>query len=140
MATTRVGVIVDYSVIVDAERRGHTVLQILEQIQAAQGEVEIAISVVTAAELVQGAYRADTPQRQERRLAFIERLCSDVPVYPVSLAIARLAGRIQAEQQPKGAKIPFADLLIGATALHLDYAVTTRDERRFHRIPGLARV
>jgi tRNA(fMet)-specific endonuclease VapC len=138
MATTGVGIIVDSSVIVAAERRGHTVLQILEQIQAARGEVEIAISVVTAAELVHGAYRADTPERQKRRLAFIERLCLDVPVYEVSLAIAQLAGRVRAEQQQVGIEIAFADLLIGATALHLGYAVATSNERHFRRIPGLS--
>ncbi|HEV2424816.1 MAG TPA: PIN domain-containing protein [Terriglobia bacterium] len=138
METAGVGIIVDSSVIMAAERRGHTVLQILGQIQATQGEVEIAISVVTVAEMVHGAYRAETPERQERRLAFIERLCSDVPVYPVGLAIAKLAGRIRAQQQPKGIEIDFADLLIAATALHLDYAVATRNERHFHRIPGLS--
>jgi predicted nucleic acid-binding protein len=140
METTGVGIIVDPSVIVAAEGRGHTVLQMLERIQATQGEVEIAISVVTVAEMVHGTYRADTPERQERRLAFIDRLCSDVPVYPVTLAIAYLAGRIRAQQQPKGIEIPFADLLIGTTALHLDYAVATRNERHFHLIPGLALV
>lgn len=54
------GVILDSSVIIAAERRGHTVRQILEQVRAVQGEIEIGLSVVTIAELIHGAYRAQT--------------------------------------------------------------------------------
>lgn len=95
------GIILDSSVIIAAERRGHTVRQILEQVQASQGEIEIGLSVVTVAELVHGAYRAKTAEQQQGRLAFIERLCQDVPVHPVTIAIARTAGRIEGQQEPK---------------------------------------
>jgi predicted nucleic acid-binding protein len=78
------------------------------------------------------------PEQQQRHLAFVDRLCWDVPVYPVNLAIARLAGRIQGQQKAKGISLPFADLLIGATALHLNYAVETIDARHFKQIPNLA--
>lgn len=88
------GIILDSSVIIAAERRGQSVSQILEQIYRGQGEVEVGLSVVSIAELVHGAYRAKTPEQQLRRLAFVERLCLDVPVHSVTLAIARLAGRI----------------------------------------------
>ena len=50
------GVILDSSVIIAAERKGHTVRQILEQVRTNLGEVEIGVSVVTIAELVHGAY------------------------------------------------------------------------------------
>src|SRR6516165_8482854 len=102
MESARVGVILDSSVIIAAERRGHTVRQILEQVQASRGEIEIALSVVTVAELMHGAYRAKTKEQQEKRIAFIDRLCRDVPVHPVTLSIARLAGRIDGEQEAKG--------------------------------------
>jgi tRNA(fMet)-specific endonuclease VapC len=138
MGPTQLGIIVDSSVIIAAERRGHTVRQILEQIQASQGEIEIALSVVTVAELVHGAYRTRTQEQQQGRLAFIERLCWDVPVHPVTLTIARLAGRIEGQQEAKGIKPPFGDLLIGTTALHLDYAVATLNLRHFDLIPGLS--
>jgi predicted nucleic acid-binding protein len=36
-----------------------------------------------------------------------------------------------------GVVIPFADLLIGATALQLGYAICTRNVRHFRLIPGL---
>jgi predicted nucleic acid-binding protein len=72
------------------------------------------VSVVTIAELVHGAYRTKTQAQQHRRLEFIERLSSDVPVHPVTLAIARLAGRIEGQQEAIGVQFAFEDLLIGA--------------------------
>ena len=132
------GIALDSSVIIAAERRGHTVREILEQVKVAQGEIEIGISVVTIAELVHGAYRAKTQTQQQQRLEFIERLSSDVPVYPVTLDIARLAGRIEGQQQAMGIQFAFEDLLIGATALHLGYNVATLNLRDFKRIPGLS--
>lgn len=131
------GVILDSSVIIAAERRGHTVRQILEQVHAAQDQIEIGVSVVTIAELIHGAYRAKTQQQQSRRLEFIERLSSDVPVYPVTLDIARLAGRIEGQQEAKGVQLAFEDLLIGATALHLGYSLATLNLRDFQHVPGL---
>lgn len=73
-----------------------------------------------------------------RRLAFIECLCLDVPIHPVTLIIARLAGRIEGQQEAKGIRISFEDLLIGATALHLNYSVATLNVRHFGQIPALS--
>jgi predicted nucleic acid-binding protein len=134
----RVGIILDSSVIITAERRGHSVRQILEQVQTSQGETEVGLSVVTVAELVHGAYRAQTQAQQERRLEFIERLCRDVPVHPVTLDIAQMVGRIEGQQEAKGIQFAFEDLVIGVTALHLGYAVMTLNARHFQRIPGLS--
>jgi predicted nucleic acid-binding protein len=133
-----VGIVLDSSVIIAAERRGHTVREILEQLKAVHGEIEIGISVVTVAELVHGAYRTKTLAQQQQRLEFIERLSSDVPVYPVTLDIARLAGRIEGQQEALGVQFAFEDLLIGATALHLGYQVATLNPRDFKRIPSLS--
>ena len=104
MEPSRVGIILDSSVIIAAERRGQSVRQLLEQVYASQGETEVGLSVVTVAELVHGAYRAQTKAHQERRLEFIERLCRDVPVHPVTLDIARLLGRIEGQQEARGIK------------------------------------
>lgn len=138
MEPAGVGIVLDSSVIITAERKAYSVRQILEQLHATQGEIEISLSVVTIAELVHGAYRAKTPEQQQQRLAFIERLCQDVPVHPVTLAIAHLAGRIEGQQEAKGIRVSFEDLLIGCTALHLNYSVATFNVRHFQQIPGLS--
>jgi tRNA(fMet)-specific endonuclease VapC len=131
------GLILDSSVIIAAERRGRTVWQILDQVRSTQGEIEVGVSVVTIAELVHGAYRAKTQEQLDRRLEFIERLAADVPVHPVTLEIARLAGRIEGQEEAKGIQLAFEDLLIGVTALHLGYNIATLNVRDFQRVPGL---
>ena len=132
------GIILDSSIFIAAERRGHTVTEILGQVRSTQEETEIGVSVVSIAELVHGAYRAKTETQQKRRLEFIERLSSDVPVHPVTLEIARLAGRIEGQQEAKGIQFAFEDLLIGATALYLGYEIATLNLRDFKQIPGLS--
>jgi len=133
-----VGIFLDSSVVIAAERRGRTVREILEQINAAHGRIEIGVSVVTIAELTHGAYRTKTQAQQQRRLELIERLSSDVPVHPVTLDVARLAGRIEGQQEALGIQYAFEDLLIGATALHLGFGVATLNLRDFQKIPGLS--
>jgi predicted nucleic acid-binding protein len=133
-----VGVILESSIIIASERRGSTVRQILQQVYESQGDIEIGLSVVTIAELVHGAFRARTEEQQQRRMAFIDRLASDIPVYPVTIEIARIAGRIQGQEQAKGIQCAFEDLFIGVTALHLGYSVATLNVRDFQRVPGLS--
>jgi tRNA(fMet)-specific endonuclease VapC len=132
-----VGLILDSSILIAAERRGHTVLQILEQILADCGQVDIGLSVVSVAELVHGAYRAKVDADRRVRLAFVERLCSDVPVHPVTIETARMVGQIEGEQGGKGIAIPFEDLVIGVTALQLGFDVATANIRHFQLIPNL---
>jgi predicted nucleic acid-binding protein len=134
---TLLGLILDSSVIITGERRGQTIRQILEQLHAAHGEVEMGLSVVTVVELVHGIQRAKDEPRRERRQAFVDELIRDVPVHPVNLEIARLAGRIEGERASHGITVAFEDLLIATTALQLGFAVATSNVRHFQLIPGL---
>ena len=59
-------------------------------------------------------------------------------MYPYTKETALLAGKMDGEQQSRGVVIPFADLLIGATALVLGYKVLTANPRDFQAIPGLS--
>jgi tRNA(fMet)-specific endonuclease VapC len=68
----------------------------------------------------------------------LNELLADLTVYPYTKETALLAGKIDGEQQSRGLVIPFADLLIGATALSLGYQVLTGNPRDFQRIPGLS--
>ena len=131
------GPILDSSVLIAAERKGETVAQLLKRVLAVMGNQETALSAVALVEFVHGLYRANTPQVRTRRETFMQELLADVPVYPFTQPIALLAGRVDGEQQGQGVKIPFQDLLIGATALHLEYAVVTGNPRHFRMIPGL---
>ena len=72
-----------------------------------------------------GIHRADTAERRARREAFVEDLLSAVAIYPLTTEVAKLAGKLDAEQQRRGIVIPIADLLIGATAVSLGYSILT---------------
>ena len=131
------GLILDSSILIAGERRGESVPQILKRIQNAYGEMDSALSVVTIVELTHGIYRAKNDADRERRSAFCTELRRDVVVHPVTVEIAELAGRIEGEQAARGISIAFEDLLIGATALDLGYAVATANVRHFQIIPDL---
>jgi predicted nucleic acid-binding protein len=132
------GLILDSSVVIAAERRGDTVTAMLKQIAATTGDQRAVLSAVGLTELAHGIYRAQTPEARNRRDAFVHELLDDVEVYPYTKETALLAAKIDGEQQRKGVIIPFADLLIGATALEVGYSLLTVNARHFQMIPGLS--
>jgi predicted nucleic acid-binding protein len=54
-------VILDSSVVIEAERRHLNVAQFLRHMVQKIGETEVALCAITVAELADGIYRADTP-------------------------------------------------------------------------------
>jgi tRNA(fMet)-specific endonuclease VapC len=132
------GLILDSSVLVAAERRGQNARQALEAILKQAGDVAVAISVVTLMELAHGVARANTPERQVTRQRFVDELAAAVPLHGVTAAIAWRAGILDGQTQARGVRIPLADLLIGTTALDLGYAVGTSNTRHFELVPGLS--
>ena len=137
MEPAPLGLILDSSVVIAGERRGHTVRQILEQFKTGYGEIEVGLSVVTIVELTHGIQRAGTEERRQRRQAFVDELVRDVPVHPVTVETARIAGRIEGDQAAPGVNIAFEDLLMAATALQLGFGVVTGNVRHFEVVPGL---
>jgi tRNA(fMet)-specific endonuclease VapC len=132
------GLIVDSSVVIAAERRGDSVEMLIEQVVSGFGDQDSALSSIGLTELIHGIYRATTPEIQLRRQAFIDDLLRALTVYPYTKATAMLAGKLHGEQQAQGVTIPFADLLIGATALSLGFSLITVNFRHFNLIPGLS--
>lgn len=132
------GLILDSSVVIGAERSGDTVERFLERVVGIAGDQDAALSAVGLPELIHGIYRARTPDIRLRRESFIHGLLDVLAVYPFTKATAMLAGKIDGEQQRLGIVIPFGDLLIGATALSLGYSILTVNLRHFERIPDLA--
>jgi len=131
------GVIVDSSVIIRAERAREYPTVLIRRILSTVGPQEIALSTVGLTELVHGTYRGSTNAARILSRAFLDEILSSLPVYDYTPEAAEIAGRIDAEERIKGFHIPFADLLIGATALSLNFAILTSNERHFRLIPGL---
>ena len=131
------GMILDSSILITAERAGQNARQMLADIAGKTGNTEVAISVVTLIELAHGAARADTPQRRAKRQQFIQELLLALPIHSVSVPVALRAGKIDGECQARGIRLPLSDLLIGVTALELGYDVATTNLRHFQAIPDL---
>ena len=132
------GLILDSSVLISAERQGQNVRQILATISRDAGNAEIALSVITIIELAHGVARADTRERKQKREQFLGELLTAIPIHPVTVSIALRAGQIDGENQSRGIRLPLADLLIGVTALELGYTVGTANLRHFRQIPTLS--
>jgi predicted nucleic acid-binding protein len=137
MESAILGLVLDSSVLITAERRNRTAAQAVESVLRTIGEVPIVLSAMTVAEIGHGIYRANTPDLRDRRRAFLDELKATVPILPITEATAEIAARVGGEQAAKGINLPLADLLIGSCALELGYAVGTSNLRDFGRIPGL---
>lgn len=131
------GVILDSSILIAGERRRDSLAEVLERVEAVCGKTAAALSAVTAMELTHGIYRAKTDADRKRREVFVEELFQCVAVHPLTLGVARLAGRIHGEQMDRGVAIDFPDLIIGATALYIGFSVATLNIRHFQAIPDL---
>ncbi|MHB8735150.1 MAG: PIN domain-containing protein [Terriglobales bacterium] len=131
------GLILDSSVLVAAERQGKNARQMLTGVYATISDTEIAISVITLIELAHGAARADTPERKAKRQQFIQELLFALPIHPVTVSLALRTGQLDGENQARGIRISLSDLLIGMTALELGYSVATANVRHFRLISGL---
>jgi tRNA(fMet)-specific endonuclease VapC len=97
----------------------------------------IAISAITASELLHGVHRAGDPRRQARRAQFVEAILARLPVVEFGLEAARTHAQLWAEPVTRGRAVGAHDLLIGATAIAMDFQVATANARDFGRIPGL---
>jgi tRNA(fMet)-specific endonuclease VapC len=101
---------------------------------ASHADAPKAISVVTFGELIFGARRS---QRVHENLAKVYRIREMFPIIDVTPAIMEFFGEAKAALQGQGISVADLDLMIGATALVLDYSVVTNNVRHFSRIPGL---
>jgi predicted nucleic acid-binding protein len=131
------GLILDSSIVIAAERRGDTVSGFLRNVASIIGNERVVLSSVGLTELVHSVYRAPTAAAREQRQDFLSQLLLDLEVVPYTKETALLAGRIDGEQRARGVTIPMVDLLIGATALEYGYSLATINLRHFRLIPGL---
>lgn len=127
------GVVLDTSILVAAERRALRFEALLESL----GDEPVAISAVTASELLHGCHRASDAGIRARRSAFVEALLDALPILPFGLAEARLHAQIWAELARRGAMIGPHDLLIAASAMARGYLVASLNQRDFARVAGL---
>ncbi|HWI21439.1 MAG TPA: PIN domain-containing protein [Baekduia sp.] len=88
---------------------------------------EIAVSVITAAELELGVLRATDAAARAIRLSTLSRVQATYPLLPVDPEVASCFARIAAAALARGRRIRRHDTWIAATAMRHGAAVLTQD-------------
>jgi predicted nucleic acid-binding protein len=103
---------------------------------------EMAISVITAAELAAGPHLAADPVEAAKRQARLQEVESALEPIPFDAAAARSYGLVVAAVVCEGRKprSRFADLLIAATAHASRLDLYTRNGEDFAGLEGLVRI
>ena len=89
-----VGILLDSSVVIAAERKGQNPRALIDHLRASYGDTEATISIITVVELAHGIARADSTVRQIAREHFLHELLSEISVEPITLSIALRPGKI----------------------------------------------
>ena len=94
---------------------------------------QLAVSEITIAELIYGAYNSANFDKHYREATWLRE---NIEVYPISDALDEY-GIIRFATKRKGNPIGQFDLLIGATALQFGLIVVTDNEKDFLPMPGI---
>src|SRR5260370_13267673 len=98
MEPALLGLVLDSSVLIAAERRNSTAAQAIESVQKTAGEVPVVLSPVSIAEIGHGIYRAHTAERRDPPRAFLAALKATVPTHSVTQTTSDRAARIGGHQ------------------------------------------
>jgi predicted nucleic acid-binding protein len=88
---------------------------------------EIAVSVITAAELELGVLRAVESNARAIRLATLSRVRATYPLLPVDPEVASCFARIATAELARGRRLRRHDTWIAATAMRHGASVVTQD-------------
>jgi predicted nucleic acid-binding protein len=115
----------------------------LEQLEARQLPVEIAVSAITMAELAAGPHATGDAAERARRQDRLQRAEAAFDSLPFDADAARAYGRIYAAEvaggrKPRGPRA--LDLLIAATACAANLPLYTRNPQDFSSLRGLVDV
>lgn len=127
------GVIIDTSVLIAAERGVFDLSGFLTSLR----DTPVALSAVTASELLHGVHRAKSASVRARRSQYVESILANIPALPFGVAEARIHAAIWATLASKGQLIGAHDMLIAATALAVHSNVATFNQEEFRRVPKL---
>lgn len=107
---------------------------LLQRMQRAMYQQEVAISVITRAETRYGLALLDS---KDKRRTAVDLLLQEYPTLPWTAQAADHYGDIAALLQQSGQPIGMMDTLIAAHALAEKLILVTHNTRHFERIPGL---
>ena len=95
---------------------------------------DIALCVVTVAELFFGAHRS---RNSARSLAVCREFCSSFNVLPLTSETAELSAGVRARLETSGQRVGAHDVLIAGISLADNRVLVTHNSREFGRVPDL---
>lgn len=100
---------------------------------------QIAVSVITAAELELGVLRATDPDARAIRLSTLSRVQATYPLLPIDAETASCFARIASAERSRGRRLRRHDTWIAATAMRHGAGVVTQDAdfSSFDEVPVL---
>jgi predicted nucleic acid-binding protein len=100
---------------------------------------QIAVSVITAAELELGVLRATDPDARAIRLSTLSRVQATYPLLPIGAETASCFARIASAERSRGRRLRRHDTWIAATALRHGVSIVTQDAdfSSFDEVPVL---
>ncbi len=93
-----------------------------------------ALSVITYGELIYGCRESE---RVAENLARVHHLADLYPIIDITRSVMDSFGEIKAQLSTTGTTVDDFDLLIGCTALALNYTVVTNNTKHYEKISGL---
>jgi tRNA(fMet)-specific endonuclease VapC len=126
------GVIIDSAVFVKAERENRD-----NPLEGLPTDEAIAISAITASEIMEGMSHAVSGERRQRREMFVDHILGHFDVVPFTLAIAKIHARLRADLRRRGTMTGAHDLIIAATAVSLGWDVLTANGKEFRQVERL---
>ena len=97
-------------------------------------EEDVFISIISIAELLDGAARASDPDEAIDRL---RQILAPMETVGLDFESAVIFGTLRSTLERAGMRLADLDLLIAATALRHDLTLVTRNRRHFERVAGL---
>lgn len=97
----------------------------------------VAVPAIVLAEILVGVRLAENARRRRSRQAKIDALVVRLPIIELGAEAARRWADLFADLRSEGRAIPANDLMVAATALHVEYGVLVGPDGEVHfsRVP-----
>jgi len=130
-----VGLVIDTSAVIDLQRSLAPAVNILKR----YSDEALVVPTIVVAEALVGSRLAAGKRRRELVRQSVEEILSTARPIDFDLDIAHTWADLFASLERRGTRIPANDLIVAATAVHLDYGVLVgaRDETHFRSVRGL---
>jgi len=109
-------------------------LKLIEKIKIASPS-DLSLSTITLGEIYYGIEKS--PDKKKERRFKIERIQSQLEIYPFDESAAKKYGQIRAKLERSGKIIGERDLQIAAIAMANRLCVVTHNTKEFSRVPKL---